>query len=86
MKRRKVDVQIRGVPVELRDRLRERASRKGVSMSRYVTELLENELPKLSPDEFMEAVRRLGPSSLPPEVTGAQLVREGRRDMGWEDD
>jgi hypothetical protein len=38
----KVDLQIRGVPVGLQRRIRAKAARKGVSMSKYVIEILED--------------------------------------------
>jgi hypothetical protein len=40
--RTKVDLQIRGVPVKLQRRIREKAARKGVSMSKYVIQILED--------------------------------------------
>lgn len=36
----KVDLQIRGVPAKLQRRIRDNAARKGVSMSKYVIEIL----------------------------------------------
>lgn len=38
----KVDLQIRGVPMGLERRIRAKAARKGVSMSEYVIEVLED--------------------------------------------
>lgn len=38
----KVDLQVRGVPVKLQRRIRENAARKGVSMSKYVIEILDD--------------------------------------------
>jgi plasmid stability protein len=42
----KVDLQIRGVPVRLQRRIRERAARKGVSMSKYVIEILDDNVDR----------------------------------------
>jgi hypothetical protein len=42
----KVDLQIRGVPVKLQRRIRENAVRKGVSMSKYVIEILEDNVDR----------------------------------------
>jgi len=42
----KVDLQIRGMPVKLQRRIRERAARKGVSMSKYVIEILGDNIDR----------------------------------------
>ena len=42
----KVDLQIRGVPVKLQRRIREKAARKGVSMSKYVIEILDDNIDR----------------------------------------
>ncbi len=57
--RRTTDLQIRGVPVALRDRLRARATRKGVSMSQYVVERLEEDLALPTVDEWLDEVAKL---------------------------
>ena len=44
--RQKVDLQIRGVPAELRRRIRAKAARKGVSMSKYVIEILDDNIDR----------------------------------------
>ena len=44
--REKVDLQVRGVPSTLRRRLGERAQRQGVSMSRLVISLLEDNIDR----------------------------------------
>ena len=58
----KVDLQIRGVPVKLQRRIRAKAARKGVSMSKYVIQILEDNLddPKTINDWLDEV------TSLPP--------------------
>src|SRR5438309_7031407 len=43
---RKSDLQIRGFPVALRERLRRRARGKGLSMSQYVISILEDDLAR----------------------------------------
>ena len=40
--KQKVDLQIRGVPIGLQRRVRQKAARKGVSMSKYVIQILED--------------------------------------------
>jgi hypothetical protein len=61
---RKVDLQIRGVPLELRRRLGQRAANKGVSMSRYVIDVLSEEiaLPRSMDEWFTEVEALLGPA------------------------
>lgn len=44
--KQKVDLQIRGVPVTLQRRIRERAARKGVSMSKYLVEILDDNVDR----------------------------------------
>jgi plasmid stability protein len=44
--KQKVDLQIRGVPVTLQRRIRERAARRGVSMSKYVIEILDDNIDR----------------------------------------
>jgi len=44
--KQRVDLQIRGVPVKLQRRIRERAARKGMSMSKYVIEILDDNIDR----------------------------------------
>src|SRR3989442_13329374 len=78
-KLKKADLQIRGIPAALRDRLRRRAAGKGVSMSQYVIELLKDDLARPTMAEWGTAVRKLPPIDLGGK-TGAGLVREARRE------
>jgi hypothetical protein len=48
----KVDLQIRGVPVGLQRRIRAKAARKGVSMSKYLIQILEDNVDQ--PDSINE--------------------------------
>jgi hypothetical protein len=50
--RERVDLQVRGVPVKLQRRIREKAARKGVSMSKYVIQILEDNVDR--PDSINE--------------------------------
>ena len=84
MSTKKTDVQIRGVPVALRERLRRRADGKGLSMSQYVIEILKDDLARPTVAEWAAEVGKLPPVDLGGK-TGAQLVREARREMGLED-
>ena len=82
--KRTVDLQIRKVPEVLRDRLRRRAKGKGMSMSAYVIEVLNDDLERPTMAEWVEEVRRLPDVGLPPGVTGATIVREAREERDRE--
>lgn len=81
---RKTDLQIRGVPVALRDRLRRRAAGEGLSMSQYVIEILTDDLARPTMSEWLAEVGKLPPIDLGG-MTSAELVREGRKELGLED-
>jgi antitoxin FitA len=81
--KRTTDVQLRGVPISLRDRLRRRAAGKGVSMSQYVIEILKDDLARPTVAEWVAEVGKLPPIDLRGK-SGADLVREGRRELGLE--
>ena len=84
MAARRTDLQIRGVPVALREQLRRRASRKGLSMSQYVIEMLRDDLARPTVAEWVADVGKLPPVDFGGE-TSAELVRAGRRELGLED-
>ena len=84
MPARKTDLQIRGVPVALRERLRRRAAGKGVSMSQYVIEILKDDLARPAMAEWLAEVGKLPPIDMGGK-TSAELVREGRKELGLED-
>jgi post-segregation antitoxin (ccd killing protein) len=84
MAARRTDLQIRGVPVALRERLRRRASVKGLSMSQYVIEMLKDDLARPTVAEWVAEVGKLPPVDFGGE-TSAELVRAGRRELGLED-
>jgi len=84
MASKKTDLQIRGIPVTLRERLRRRADGKGLSMSQYVIEILKDDLGRPTLEEWLAEVGKLPPIDLRGR-TGAELVREGRRELGLDD-
>ena len=84
MPARKTDLQIRGVPVALRERLRRRAAGKGVSMSQYVIEILKDDLARPTMAEWLAEGGKLPPIDMGGK-TSAELVREGRKELGLED-
>jgi hypothetical protein len=60
--REKVDLQIRGVPVRLQRRIRDAAARKGLSMSKYVIQILDDNVDRPeSIDEWLDLVMSLPP-------------------------
>ena len=75
----KVDLQIRGMPVALQRRIREKATSKGTSMSKYVIQILEDNVDR--PDSINDWLDEV--LSLPP-VPGYQpgeatkVIREMR--------
>lgn len=85
MKPKTTDLQIRGIPVKLRDELRRKAESKGVSMSQYLIDLIQRDVPRKMPlDEWLALVR-----ADPPVVLGrpaADLVHEARDedDARWD--
>lgn len=58
----KVDLQIRGVPVKLQRRIRQVAARKDMSMSKYVIQILEDNVDQ--PDSINDWLDEV--TSLPP--------------------
>lgn len=80
---KRVDLQIRGIPAALRDRLRRRAEGKGMSMSQYVIEVLEDNLSRPSLDEWWDEVMKGPPSKF--SISAAEAVRAARREEGAED-
>jgi len=78
------DLQIRGFPVELRERLRKRARGKGMSMSQYVVEKLSEDLEHLTWDEWVAELKKLPPIDMHG-LTGADIMREVRAEEDAED-
>src|SRR6058998_1940595 len=80
MASRTTDLQIRGIPVALRERLRRRAGRKGLSMSQYVIEILKDDLARPTVAEWAAEVGKLPPVDFGGK-TSAELVRAGPRGL-----
>lgn len=72
------NIQIRGVPVKLRDKLKRRARSEGKSMSQYLVELIERDLEKPTMREFMRRLRQREPMEL--DVPAAEIIREAREE------
>lgn len=58
----KVDLQIRGVPVRLQRRIRAKAARKGVSMSKYVIQILDDNVDQPGTlGEWLDEIKKYPP-------------------------
>jgi plasmid stability protein len=70
-------IQVKNVPQQLHDRLRERARNEGRSLSEYVLEVLERDLTLPSTREWLDGLKRdpvtdVSPGEIP------RLIREAR--------
>lgn len=74
---RKVDLQIRGVPIELRRRIGERAASKGVSMSKYVIDTLRDDIDLPTLEEWFREVDSHMPRR-DPAIAPSTILREIR--------
>lgn len=75
--------QIRRLPQDLKDRLRERARKHRTTMSEYVLSLLRESLERPEPDELLARLRSLEPVELGiPAATLLQECRAGREPDG----
>lgn len=72
----KVDLQIRGVPARLQRRIRDKAARKGVSMSKYVIQILEDNVDRPeSINEWLDLVVSYPPAPGYKPGQGAAAIR-----------
>ncbi|HEY6203144.1 MAG TPA: hypothetical protein VI056_08870 [Candidatus Limnocylindria bacterium] len=75
----KVDLQIRGMPVRLQRRIRTKAARKGVSMSKYVIQILEDNLDEPNTiNDWLDEMTSLPPIPGYKPGMGAAAVRRIR--------
>lgn len=80
---RRTALQVRGVPRELRERVRRDAERRGLSLSQYVLGIIQEALAFPMFEEWVEELRRDPPVHLP--KPAAEYLHEARRAEGWED-
>lgn len=74
--KQKVDLQIRGVPVGLQRRIRAGAARKGVSMSKFVIQILEDNVDEPGTiNDWLDEVMSLPPIPGYKPGTGAAAIR-----------
>lgn len=63
----------------LRDQLRERAERRGVSMSQYLIDLIRQDIPKLSMREWLDRVERSRPQT-DVDLRTVEVLHEARQE------
>jgi hypothetical protein len=79
-KEKTTNLQIRGMPPALRQKVRERAGKKGLTMSQYLIEVIRRETEQPSMEEWLEEVRSWEPIPVRGGMTAAQAVREAREE------
>ncbi len=86
MKPKTTDLQIRGIPVAMRDKLRRKAQSKGISMSQYLIDLIDREIDTVPLDEWLAMVRKNPPVDLGG-LSAADVLKEVRdeRDAYWDE-
>jgi len=85
VKPKTTDLQIRGIPIAARDKLRRKAESKGVSMSQYLIDLIRQDVEKMSVEEWIEMMLKQPRSGI---TSGEiqQALRESREeeDSRWD--
>ena len=70
-------IQVRNVPERLHRELTRRASKRGLTLTDFIEEILEREVARPSREEVFERIRGRRPVSLP--MSAAEMIREERR-------
>jgi hypothetical protein len=85
VKAKRTDLQIRGIPVKTRDRLRRKAESKGVSMSQYLIDLIDREVETMPIEEWIAMVRKNPPVDIG--MSAADLLKEihDEEDARWDE-
>ena len=85
MKTKTTDLQIRGIPIATRDKLRRKAESKGVSMSQYLIDLIDREVDTMPLDEWIAMVRKNPRVDIG--MSAADLIKEVRdeEDARWDE-
>jgi antitoxin FitA len=73
-------IQIKNVPPELHEQLRERARKQGRSLSDYVRRVIELDLALPTTDEWLERIRQREPVRGVSSEEIVDLIHEGRRE------
>jgi len=71
-------IQVRNVPDSLHHELKRRAKARGLTLTRYIQDILERETARPPADEVVERIA--GRSAVDLGVTAAELLRAARRD------
>lgn len=85
MKPKTTDLQIRGIPVATRDKIRRTALSKGMSMSQYLIDLIDREIETVPLREWLAMVRKQPPVDVG--ISAAEVLKEVRdeRDAHWDE-
>ena len=85
MKPKTTDLQIRGIPIATRDKLRRKAKSSGVSMSKYLIDLIDRQVDTMPLDEWLAMVRKNPPVDIG--MSAAELLKEVRdeEDARWDE-
>jgi antitoxin FitA len=73
-------IQIRNVPEDVQQTLKERAAAQGKSLNSFMLELLEREAGVLSKADIVARIKARGPLGKPGGPTAAELIREAREE------
>jgi antitoxin FitA len=73
-------IQIRNVPEDVHERLKERAATRGLSLNAYMLELIQCEVGTPSKAEIVARIRARGPLGRPGGPSAAELIREAREE------
>jgi len=73
-------LQVRNIPDALHEELKRRAEARGLTLTRYVQEILEREVARPPADEILERIARRPGVDLG--ATAAEILREERRREG----
>jgi plasmid stability protein len=74
----KTNIQIRGVPEKVHEKVRRRAASRGMSMSEYLLDLIQKDLAFPTPEEFQRRLNRIPPTVL--DRPAAEDIRELREE------
>lgn len=85
LKPKRTDLQIRGIPVATRDKIRRKARSKGVSMSQYLIDLIDQDVEKMPLDDWLAMVGKDPPIDIG--MSAADLLKEVRddEDARWDE-
>lgn len=80
VKPKTTDLQIRGIPVKTRDALRRKAESNGMTMSRYLVDLIRRDVETMGLEEWVEMMRSHPRSQLSSSVV-QRAYQDGLREL-----